>query len=246
MTILTPAAPPRGFRRWRRPRVATLSVPEIELRERRAFTGWLGLLFAATAVFSSFIVPLAAADTPGELARLVAAERGSIVVSQAFGAAAALLFAAFAIGLSRSVLAGGQVAVLAWTGWGITAAAMASAVTAAVMGFVGSPTRVGITSDLYSVYRATEILLYIGIMAFAASLAIADNDLPTGIRTLSALVGFLALGRFMSAWAETSTTLSVVAAPAFVALIGVIATWMIVAAHRRPAPDRPRGRRVRS
>jgi hypothetical protein len=222
MSILTPAAPSRGFRPWRRR--ATQGLRDADA-SRRA-TGLLGLLILVLAGTGIALASLPSTYSPGQIAAHVAENRAAVLVAHTFDIAAALLFFFFAARLARSVGVADSGA-MAWTGWGIAAAAMASAIAAVAIAVLASPQDIEAVRDLISLRIGLQVLVALAIASFAGAVAFNDSNLPALVRLAGGVTAVLAVGTAFAGWAQTPTTMQTVTPIAFLVFIGLLAAWLL-------------------
>lgn len=229
MTILTPAARPRGYGRRRRRRSAgNRSFVVVAARRRKRVTGLLGLLFVGLAAVGIKLVALPDTESPAQTIAFIAENRATVLAAQTFSIVAALVFSIFAARLARSVGAG-ESGPLAWTGWGIAAAAMATGIAVAAIGLVASPRLSELVTDLVSLQTGLDVLLALAIASFSGAVALDDGDLPTFVRIAGGVTAVLAVGAAAAGWAGTPTAVEAPPIPiVFLTFIGVLAGWLLV------------------
>ena len=171
-------------------------------------------------------------DSVARVREFYAAHTGVVLVAQAVGLAAAVVFALFARALSTSAHRGAP----ALRRWGC-AVAVAAAVTALpVLALCASAARAS-TASVHRLAVAgdwTDVLLFAAIAGFSTS--VARTSPRTGLRALAAVVAVLSVARAVLL-AVGATTLELVAPLAFVLLVLTI-SWIDpfrAGARRRPA-----------
>lgn len=218
MTSLAPATRPQEHRR-RRLRVTGAA-------RRKRITGLLGLVIVALAAASITLASLPATDSPSQVAAFVSENEAAVLTAQALAIAAALLFFLFAARLADAVGFGASGA-LAWTGWGIAAAALANAIAAAAIAVLASTQSIEITRDVQSLRIGLEVLLALAIASFAGAVAFNDSNLPALVRLTGGVTAVLAVGAAFAGWARTPTTMQTVTPVVFLMFIGLLAAWLV-------------------
>ncbi len=225
MTILTPAARPPRYRRWRR-RATVRPTTSAAARDRR-LTGWLGLLSIPLILFGTTLALPGADQSAAKIAAFYSDERMAVLVSQAFAIGAAAVFFAFAGRLPRAIARFDQPTVLAWMGRSVAIVTLGAAMAVAFLAIAASPDRPDLTLMLASAVEAMGTFQLLTMVGFVGLIAIADVDLSIAFRALAGVVALLTLSATAARWAGETSSLGVVAPLAFVTFIGVLALWLV-------------------
>lgn len=215
-----------------------------EQQARAGTGGWTGIAFAVLLFVSAVMVTAPASDSPaGEIATFYADNRAVVIVAQAIGLAAAVLFLAFALRFALAATPGPADPDkwrLVWTsGVLVFAAAVVTALPPIVLALTARAAEV--TSSiriLAELSDVTDAALFLTISLFMAAVATQAVRTPSWLRAGAAGAGLVALGRAATGFARADSPLDILAPLFFIALVLAASVWML-GFGRRDAPPAP-------
>jgi hypothetical protein len=193
--------------------------------------GW-GCAFVVLLLLSAGMASVPGGDDPtGTVRDFYTQHSGVVVAAQVLGLLAAATFVPFALTLRRTAVRR-PMGALEIAGLGVAAAAVLTAVPVFWLTVVAGSGADGLVHGLAVASDLTDVVLFATI-AFWATAVLGAAE-PLWFKTLAGVVGLLTVARTLLLLAG-SDLLELVAPLAFVALVAVLSTLLLV--HRSPLGD---------
>ena len=208
-------------------RTAASPPARAERSSPRAAGGW-GWAFVVLLLLSAGMASVPGGQDPtGTVRDFYVQHAGVVVVAQVVGLLAAAAFVPFALTLRRTAVR--RKGALVAAGLGVAAAAALTAVPVLWLTAVAGNGADGLVHALAVASDLTDVLLFATIALWATAVLLAGQ--PLWFNTLAGAVGLLALARALLLLVG-SELLELVAPLAFVSLVGVLSTLILL--HRSP------------
>jgi hypothetical protein len=206
----------------------------VDLHPRTANGGLLGIGFAVLLFLSAMMVSVPSSVSPAsEVSIYFADNRAIILLAQAIGLAAAVLFLGFALRLALATTPGPADPDkwrFVWSsGVLVFAAAVVTSLPIVALALTSDANAAHpYTHTLAQFAEGTDAALFLTIALFFAGLATQGIKAPAWLRASAAIGTLLAIARAMVGLFRVESVLGAVAPLAFIAVIVAASVWMLL------------------
>jgi hypothetical protein len=205
----------------------------VNLHPRTANGGWLGIASGALLLVSAAMLSAPGADGPAsEISTYFADSRAVVLLSQAVGLAAAVLFLAFALRFALAATPGPADPDrwrLVWSsGVLVFAAAVVASLPTILLALTSDANAASSwTRPLALLADGTDAALFLTIALFLAAAATQGTRAPAWLRASAAIGALLAIARSIAGLVQVTSVLEAVAPLAFIAVVLAASVWML-------------------